>query len=152
MYNNPNSKISIMKKILLLSFLLIITLKTTAQDIAMLNIRNENVYKEVNQKITPIIEETQYTYRLNGNNVLVSFKGDEHIEYYENKKYYIKSKIQWISNDECYITIQESTLYDFPFKRGAKLYLKILKIKKGKVFYKSSIGGRSWEGKMKILQ
>jgi hypothetical protein len=39
---------------------------------------------------------------------------------WEQKKYYIKSKIEWLSDCESTITnfIQESTLPKFPFKDG----------------------------------
>ena len=140
-----------MKKILPILLISIISLNIQAQEIAMLSPRNQNVSNNVGSRIIPVINESHYTYQYMGNDVLVNFNGTEHIEYYENKKYYIKSKIKWISNDECYITIQHSTLPDFPFKKGSRLHLQILKIRNGKVFYRSTLGNRSWEGKMKAL-
>ncbi|RCS26357.1 hypothetical protein DUT90_11355 [Polaribacter sp. WD7] len=115
----------------------------------MNNISN---YEKVNEEIIPLIDETHYTYKYNGNDVLVSFKDGEHTEYFENKKYFIKSKVRWISNEECIMTIQFSNLPNFPFRKGTELKMKILKIRRGKVFYQSTLGGRTWTGKMSILQ
>jgi hypothetical protein len=142
-----------MKKniLLLFVFIIIINLDIKAQDIAMITTPKMKTYEKAPAKLVPLIKEAHYSYEYMGSEVLVSFIGDEHIEYYENKKYYIKSKVKWISSDECYITIQESTLPDFPFKMGATLHLKILKMKDGKVIYQSTLGRRSWKGKMKAL-
>jgi hypothetical protein len=144
-----------MKKILLLSALIILVTTVKAQDVAMVNVKNIDTYENKSRRSTeviPVLEETEYTYKYNNDEVLVTFKDGEHIEYFNNKKYYIKSKLEWITNEECYMTIQESNLPDFPFNKGSKLHMKILKVKNGKVFYESTLGGRTWSGKMKVKE
>ncbi|WP_147266214.1 hypothetical protein [Polaribacter sp. WD7] len=141
-----------MKNFLQISLVLILNFSINAQDLAMSNMNNISNYEKVNEEIIPLIDETHYTYKYNGNDVLVSFKDGEHTEYFENKKYFIKSKVRWISNEECIMTIQFSNLPNFPFRKGTELKMKILKIRRGKVFYQSTLGGRTWTGKMSILQ
>ena len=143
-----------MKNLQLLSAIVLLTFSTRAQDVAMNTISNyENSYTTYNSTsvITPLIEETVYTYKYHGKNVKVVFTKNEHIEYFDNNKYFIKSAINWTSEDECYMTIKESNLPDFPFRRGTKLNMKITKIKRGYIFYESTLGGRTWEGKMKKI-
>lgn len=125
-----------------------------SQDIAMIssgNFSNKVTYDNSNYPVTPLIEKTLYTYRYKGDDVIVVFSENEHIEYFNNKKYFIKSKIEWTASDKCFMTIKESNLPNFPFKKGTKLHMKITKIKRGYVHYESTLGGRSWLGKMKKL-
>ncbi|WP_439128606.1 hypothetical protein [Polaribacter sp.] len=131
-----------------------ITLYSSAQEVAMINPIKFNTYTKVDSsedEIIPLLEEAKYTYKYKGNNVLVIFSENEHIEYFEDKKYFIKSTVEWTSEDECFMTLKESTLPNFPFKSGTKLYFKINKIKRGFIFYESTLGGVSWEGKMKKI-
>lgn len=97
-----------------------------------------------------VLKSNTYTYEYNDNEVIVVFNNDEHIEYYENKKYYIKSELTWINKKECVMTIIESTLPDVPFKAGTQLEMKITKTRGNNVYYESTLGGRTWEGKMKL--
>ena len=83
-----------------------------------------------------------------GKEVLVEFKGNKHIELHQKGKYYIKSNIEWISDCEYYLIIEDVNLPDFPFQIGSKLHTKILKVRGDRVYYKSTLGDRSWEGKM----
>lgn len=80
--------------------------------------------------------------------MLVVFTEDKHTEYHDDKKYTINSSIEWISDCEYYLVIEKATLPDFPFSSGTKLHIKITKIKGDKVYYKSTMGTRSWEGRM----
>ncbi|MEO9570076.1 MAG: hypothetical protein ABJH82_13255 [Polaribacter sp.] len=147
-----------MKKATLFLTFIIIAFTIKAQDVAMnttktynnLNYEEEPLLNESNMVVAPLLNETNYTYRYKGDDVLVVYKNDEHIEYFNNKKYFIRSKIKWTAKDKCYMTIQESNLPNFPFAKGTKLHMKIIKIKRGKVFYESTLGGRSWTGKMKV--
>lgn len=143
-----------MKKLQLLFAVILLTFTTHAQDVAMNTSVNfeENVTNDFsNVAFTPLLEETVYTYKYHGKSVKVIFTKDEHIEYFENKKYFIKSSIKWTSEDECFMTIKESNLPNFPFRQGTKLQMKITKIKRGYIFYESTLGGRTWEGKMKKI-
>jgi len=141
-----------MKNLHLILALLVITFSVKAQDVAMNTevIKSDYIaYNVPTKHIVPVLESRLYTYKYNGDEVLVVYSGNKHIEYFNDKKYYIKSNLEWISEDECSITIQESNLPRFPFKSGDKLHMKINKIKHGYVYYESSLGGRSWTGKMK---
>jgi hypothetical protein len=142
-----------MKKLQLIFVFLMISFSIKAQDVAM-NIgmtTSDNISYNQPINIVPVIESTEYTYKYKGSDVLVVYAGNKHIEYFNDKKYYIISNLEWITEDECTITIQESNLPKFPFKTGDKLHMKINKIKNGYVYYESSLGGRSWTGKMKKI-
>ena len=95
-----------------------------------------------------ILKESSFTYKLAKKEVLVEFKENKHVEYHQDKKYYIKSNVEWISDCEYYLVIQDVTLPNFPFRKGSKLHIKITKVRGKRVYYKSSMGGRTWEGKM----
>lgn len=101
------------------------------------------------QPITPLLESKQFTYKYQGNDVLVIFSKTEHVEYFNNKEHYIKSKVSWTSEDECVMILQESNLPRFPFIKGDKLNMKITKVKRGYIHYESTLAGRTWTGKMK---
>ena len=101
---------------------------------------------------SPIIENQTYTYQYNNNEVMVVFNGKQHIEYYENKKYFIESSLTWISDKECIMTIKEFNLPNFPFIVGSKLKMEITKTKGKYIYYKSTLAGRTWEGKMKEVE
>lgn len=95
-----------------------------------------------------ILKNNHFKYQLNGKTVEVEFNEDKHIELHQNGKYYIKSNVEWVSDCEYYLIIQDVTLPDFPFQLGSKLHLKIIKVRGDRVYYKSTMGNRTWEGKM----
>ncbi|MBL4604990.1 MAG: hypothetical protein JKY02_04825 [Flavobacteriaceae bacterium] len=95
-----------------------------------------------------ILKNGSFTYKLAKKKVLVYFKENKHVEYHQDKKYYIKSSIEWVSDCEYYLVIEGVTLPNFPFKIGSRLHIKITKVKGNRVYYKSSMAGRTWEGKM----
>lgn len=97
----------------------------------------------------PLVSDKTFTYNYDGGEVEVVYKGNEHYEYHENKKYFIKSKLFWVAEDLVYVTIEDFTIPNFPFKRGTKMKIEITKVEKEYVFYKSTLGGRTWLGKMK---
>lgn len=142
-----------MKKILLLSAIMIFISTLNAQEVALTKMKDMDSFESRRStKVIPVLSDNEYTYKYNKGDVSVHFKEGEHIEYFNNKEHYIKSTIQWIASDECFMTIQESNLPDFPFKKGTKLHMKILKVKNGKVYYESTLGGRTWSGKMKVKE
>ena len=95
-----------------------------------------------------VLKNNSFTYRNAKKDVLVIFKEKEHIEYHNDKEHYIKSEINWISECEYYLVIKETTLPNFPFKMGTKLHIIVNKVRGKKVYYTSSLGGRSWEGRL----
>lgn len=98
-----------------------------------------------------ILKNNSFTYRAQKDDILVEFKENEFIEYHQDKKYFIKSSIEWVSDCEYYLTVKEATLPDFPFGKGTKLHIVVNKVKGSKVFYTSSMNGRTWQGKMKKI-
>ncbi len=95
-----------------------------------------------------VLKNNSFVYKLGGKDVVVEFGEKKHAEYHQKGKYYIKSNVEWVSDCEYYLIIQDVTLPNFPFKLGSKLHIKITKVRGDKVYYKSTMGGRSWEGKM----
>lgn len=101
--------------------------------------------------ICSAVKNKKFTYKNGEKTVFVSFKNNLHTELHNNKKHFIKSTIQWLSNCEYYLIITKTNLPDFPFKIGSKLHVTILKTKGKNVYYKSSLNGRDWEGKLTLL-
>ena len=95
-----------------------------------------------------ILKNNSFEYKVGKKEILVIFGEDEYIEYHENKKYYIKSDIEWVTACEYNLIIQESTLPNFPFTTGTKMNIKVDRVKGNKVYYTATLGGRSWEWKM----
>ena len=83
---------------------------------------------------------------------MVEFGETKHVEHHQKGKYYIKSNVEWISDCEYYLIIEDVTLPDFPFELGSKLHIKITKVRGNRVYYKSTMGDRSWEGKMTKIE
>ncbi|MCI2229977.1 hypothetical protein MC378_12435 [Polaribacter sp. MSW13] len=95
-----------------------------------------------------ILKNNTFTYRNAKKDVLVVFKDKKHVEYHNNMAHYIKSDIDWVSDCEYYLEIKETTLPNFPFKMGTRLHIKITKVSGKKVYYTSSLAGRTWEGRL----
>lgn len=98
------------------------------------------------KKECEILKNSNFIYKNGGKEVFVSFKENKHVEYHNKKKFFIKSKIEWMSDCEYYLIIQESTIPNFPFDPGTKMHIKVDKVKGKKIYYTSTLGGRSWEG------
>lgn len=134
---------------------LMIAFTTNAQDYLMTlkpmsaSVLTINATETVDE---PLIKNTKYTYKYKGGDVLVVFEGNEHYEFYNEKKHFIKSDLVWTSKKECFMTIKDYNLPNFPFKVGTKMRMKITKKKEGYVYYTTTLGGRTWKGKMKEIQ
>lgn len=100
------------------------------------------------KKECSILKNNSFKYKVGSKDVLVVFGENDYTEYHEKKKYFIKSDIEWLSDCEYNLIIQESTLPNFPFKSGTVMNIKIDKVKGKKVYYTATLGGRSWEWKM----
>ena len=77
---------------------------------------------------------------------------NSHIEYFENGKYFIKSKLDWVSECEFNATMIEITLPNFPFKPGEVMNVKIVKIENGKVYCKLRVEDFTNSAVYEILQ
>ena len=95
-----------------------------------------------------ILKNNTFKYKNAKKDVIVVFQENTHTEYHNNKEHFIKSEIEWVTNCEYYLTIKESNLPNFPFKMGTKMHILVNKVKGKRVYYTSTLGGRSWEGKM----
>jgi len=95
-----------------------------------------------------VLRDNTFTYRNSKKEVIVVFKDNKHIEYHNKKEYFIKSDIEWVNDCEYYLIIKETTLPNFPFKMGTKMHIVVNKVRGKKVYYTSSLGGRSWEGRL----
>lgn len=54
-------------------------------------------------------------------------KGKNHIEYHDNGKYIIKSKLDWVSDCEYNMTMTKITIPDFPYAIGEVMNVKVNK-------------------------
>ena len=88
-----------------------------------------------------IMHEGTFTYYDNKDIVKVVIKGEEHIEYYNDGKYYIKSKITWLNECEFDISMKEITLPNFPFQIGDIMHVKITKVEVNIIYCTSKIKG-----------
>ncbi|MEO9570453.1 MAG: hypothetical protein ABJH82_03550 [Polaribacter sp.] len=137
---------------LLLAVVLLFAVYLNAQDYLMtLNPTALNfIDKDAKEfKGEPLVSNKTFTYMYDGGEVEVVFKGNEHYEFHNNKQHFIKSKLFWVSEDLVYVTIEDFTIPNFPFDRGTKMKIEITKVEKDYVYYKSTLGGRTWLGKMK---
>ena len=66
--------------------------------------------------------------------------GNNHIEYLNDSKDWIKSKVKWIGECEYELEIRKINYPNFPFKKGDKLNVKILGGNKDTIYYRSQIG------------
>ncbi|WP_298878141.1 hypothetical protein [uncultured Polaribacter sp.] len=95
-----------------------------------------------------ILRDNIFTYRNAKKEVVVVFKGDDYIEYHNDQEHFIKADILWINDCEYYLIIRESTLPNFPFKMGTKTHIIVNKVRGKKVYYTTTLGGKSWEGRL----
>ncbi len=140
------------KNKLFLTLILLFAIYVNAQDYLMtLNPTSLNfIDKDAKEfKGQPLVKDNTYSYQYDGGNVDVIFKGNEHYEFHNNRKHFIKSKLFWVAEDLVYVTIEDFNLPNFPFKRGTKMKIEITKVEKNYIYYKSTLGGRTWLGKMK---
>jgi len=93
-----------------------------------------------------ILHEGTFTYGNSENLVKVIIKGKKHIEYHNNEKYYIKSKLDWVNECEYNMTITKVTLPNFPYKKGDIMNVKIDKVEGDKIYFTSVVKQQSWSG------
>ena len=139
---------------LFLVLILLCTFYTNAQDYLMTLKSTEIKFLEKEAKKfggETLINDGTYTYIHEGSEVEVIYQGDQHYEFYNDKRHFIKSKLFWVAKDIVYLTIEDFSVPDFPFKIGTTTKIEITKKEKDFVYYKSTLGGRTWMGKMKKI-
>jgi hypothetical protein len=93
-----------------------------------------------------ILHKGTFTYGNSKNLVKVMIKGKNHIEYHNDGKYYIKSKLDWVNECEYNMTMTKVTIPDFPYGKGDVMNVTINKVDGNKIYYTSTIKGQSWNG------
>ncbi|MES1218596.1 MAG: hypothetical protein ABUT20_24040 [Bacteroidota bacterium] len=94
-----------------------------------------------------IMHSGTFIYGDPGFEVKVVIKGNKHTEYHDNGRYFIKSKLTWLSDCEYDMTMTDVTIPNFPYKVGDVMNVKIDKVDGDKIYYTSTVQGKSWQGK-----
>jgi hypothetical protein len=94
-----------------------------------------------------ILHKGTFIYGNPGNEIKVVIKGKEHIEYHNDGKYIIKSKLDWVNDCEYNMIMTKTTIPHFPYEAGDVMNVKIDSVKGNKVYYTSTVKGQSWKGK-----
>ena len=100
------------------------------------------------KKDCSVLKDNHFTYRNANKEVLVIFKDNKHVEYHNNKEHHIKSEVKWISDCEYYLINKATNLPRFPFKIKKKIRVLVTKVRGNKVYYESTLGGKTWEGRL----
>jgi len=77
---------------------------------------------------------------------------ENHTEYHRNGKYYIKSKIKWLTDCQYEMKMISNTIPDFPFKPGDVMIVTVDKIEGDIIYYTSEVHGDKWEGRLLKLK
>lgn len=92
-----------------------------------------------------ILHKGTFYYRGLDEAVKVVIKGKKHIEYHNNGKYIIESKIKWVNSCEYNMTMEKVTIPDFPFKPGDVMNVNVDKIEGNIIYFTSTVKGMSWK-------
>jgi hypothetical protein len=78
--------------------------------------------------------------------IMVSITDSIHTEIHGNGKYFVKSKIEWVSDCEMHMTIVKVTVPGFGYGVGDDFTVKVTKIDGNQVFYTITVKRVSWDG------
>lgn len=78
--------------------------------------------------------------------IKVVIKGKKHIEYHDNGKYFIKSKLDWIDDCSFNMTMKKVTIPNFPFGKGDVMNVQVDKIENNQIYYTANVKDISWDG------
>lgn len=98
-----------------------------------------------------LLKEGSFTYGPARDSIKVVIKGNKHTETHNNGKYTIESTLEWVNDCEYNTTLLSADLPDFPFKAGAVMNVKVIKVKGREIYYTSTVNGQSWPGKFTKL-
>ncbi len=93
-----------------------------------------------------ILHRGTFVYGNPGSEIKVIINGKNHVEYHNNGKFIIKSKLDWISNCEYNMTMTKITIPNFPYGIGDVMNVKIDSVKGKEIYYTSTVKGQSWNG------
>jgi len=82
----------------------------------------------------------------------IEINGNKQVEYYQSKKYYVKSDLKWTGECTYELSMTASTLPKLAFKPGDKLKIEIVKVSNDTVTYKAISDKRVWLGKWKVIK
>lgn len=128
-----------MKKLYIISALLSITF--------LMSFSTTTTSNNNSKKNCGILKNSTFTYKNGEKDVLVVFKGNKYVGYHNDKEHFIKADIEWVTDCEYYLILKESTLPSFPFKKGTKMHIIVNRVSGKKVYYTSTLRGKSWKGK-----
>ena len=77
---------------------------------------------------------------------------EDHIEYHNNGKYNIKSRVKWTSDCRYEMTMISNTIPDFPFKAGDVMVVTINRIENDIIYYTSAVGDMKWDGRLRKVK
>lgn len=86
----------------------------------------------------------------NGGTVIIN--DSIHMEYVEDGKYYIKSRLDWISDCEYNATVTEFTWPEFSFSIGEVLNAKIVEIQNDTVFFELRVRDIELNTEYKLIE
>mgnify|MGYP001799455412 CR=1 FL=1 len=93
-----------------------------------------------------ILHEGTFKYGGSNDEIKVVIKGTTQTEYHDGGKYIIQSELDWVNDCEYNMTMQKVTVPNFPYGKGAVMNVKVNKVKGNKIFYTSTLQGKSWQG------
>ena len=99
-----------------------------------------------------ILHEGKFKYATEKGDVKVEIKGEDHTEWHNKGKYFIKSKIVWVNDCEYNMTMTEITIPNFPYGPGDVMNVRINKVTGKDIYYTSTVKGISWEGKLTKIE
>jgi hypothetical protein len=73
---------------------------------------------------------------------------EDHTEYHNGGKYFIKSRLKWINDCQYEMTMLKNTIPDFPFKPGDVMTVTINKVEGDIIYYTSEVKEYKWDGRL----
>jgi len=107
-----------------------------------------------NKASCSIMKEGKFRYQnIDDTTAYVEIDKTDHTEYYNSGKYYIKSRLKWITDCQYEMTMLKNTIPDFPFKPGDVMTVTINKVEGDIIYYSSEVNGYKWEGRLlKVIE
>ncbi|VXB07714.1 conserved hypothetical protein [Flavobacterium sp. 9AF] len=104
--------------------------------------------KPIEEYDCDLLHEGTFVYYYENKKIKVVIHEKDHIEYHENGKYEIHSKIEWINDCEFVTTCVKNTFPNPTYDVEDQMYVKVNRIVKNEIYFTSSINRFSWSGKM----
>ena len=142
--NNGNSILD--KKFMKLKFTKVIVLVFTCLAVMSFDVKLENsacaVLKSGSFKILDVPDTTSF----------VVITTSSQTEYYNFKRYWVRSSIKWISDCECELTVLSVNYPGLICRRGDKMSIRVLNTEGNVVNYEALIDGRRERGRYQKME